>query len=258
METNTNKTGGGQTIQAVESAFKIIETLEITDGATVSEIADELDIATSTAYVYVKTLKQLGYIEKSQQHYHLGPRFLKHGCFARQRMKIYQAAKEETKNLASQTEELISLGIEDNGQRVVLYRAEGTEAVHDQAPTGEYTYMHWTGLGKAILAYLSSEHVDEIIDTYGLPRATEHTITDRTVLHEELDRIRTQGYAVGDEERKLGLRSAGVPILCDGDVQGAIAIAGPKQRLTIEEWENELLDEFTNSVNVIELKYKHY
>lgn len=258
MEMNTDKTGGGQTIQAVESAFEIIETLETNDGMTVSEIADEVDIATSTAYVYIKTLKQLGYIKKSTQHYHLGPRFLKHGCFARQRMQIYQAAKEEVKNLASQTDELISLGIEDNGQRVVLYRAEGTEAVHDQAPTGEYTYMHWTGLGKAILAYLSQERIDEIIDTYGLPQATEHTITDRTVLHEELDQIRSQGYALGDEERKLGLRSAGVPIICDGDVQGAVAIAGPKQRLTIEDLKNKLLDKFINSINIIELKYKHY
>lgn len=249
---------GRQRINAVENAFRIVESLEREDGATVTTIAAESGLARSTVYVYLNTLMSEGHVEKRGDRYHLGTRFLKYGCFARKQKDVYQASKKEIEKLAYRTGELVSLGIEDGGQRAVLYRAEGENAVYDKSPTGEYTYMHWSSLGKALLAALSDERVEEIIDEHGLPRATENTITDREELLAELDRASNRGYAVEDEEREPGIRSIGRPIVCDSEVKGAIAVAGPKHRFTAEYIEEILHKHLKDTTNVVELKYKHY
>ncbi|MFC4440372.1 MULTISPECIES: IclR family transcriptional regulator [Natrialbaceae] len=250
-ETNT------QTIKSVDLAFNIIDLIEEQRGATVSEIAAEYNMAESTTYVYLRTLAQKGYITKSNGKYHTGIRFLKHGGFARQRMKIYRCAKDEVNRLADETGELVSLAVEDMGKRVVLYRSEGEDAVYDRAPTGEYTHMHWTALGKALLASLPRERVKEIIDTHGLPAATENTITKWEKLCDELDRINKTGYAIGDEERRSGLRSVGKAFVCGEADRASIAIAGPTKRLDKRSID-ELIDELDHSINIIKLKYEHY
>ncbi|KTG12218.1 IclR family transcriptional regulator [Haloferax profundi] len=255
---NVTNNNGGQTIQGVETAFMIIESLESKNGATVSEVADELGLATSTTYVYFKTLRKLGYIKKDNQRYQVGPRFLKHGGYARKQLRIYNASKKQIDKLADETNELVSLGIDDGGQRVVIYRAEGENAVYDQSPTGDYTHMHWSALGKAILAHLPDEQVEEIVEAHGLPEATKHTITDKERLIEELEQIREIGYSIEDEERELGIRSIAVPVISDGTVEGAISVAGPKNRITDDYIDTELVEDLHNSVNIIELRFRHY
>lgn len=255
---NPDGAGGRQRIKSVETAFDILESLKREGGATVSTIAAESDLARSTVYVYLNTLESEGYVHKQGTSYHLGTRFLTLGCIARGRLNIYQAAKGQIEDVAARTGELVSLGIEDDGYRAVLYRAEGANAVHDRAPTGEYTHMHWSSLGKALLASLPVERVEAIVERHGLPRATENTITDRERLFESLGRIADRGYAIEDEEREPGIRSIATPIVCDGQVRGAIAIAGPKHRFTPGYVEETLYEELRRAVNVVELRYKHY
>lgn len=255
---NTDGAGGRQRIKSVETAFDIVESLQREGGATVSTIAAESDLARSTVYVYLNTLERQGYVKKEGTNYHLGTRFLTLGCIARERMNVYQAAKSQIEEVASRTGELVSLGIEDAGKRAVLYRAEGANAVHDRAPTGEYTHMHWSSLGKALLASLPDERVEAIIDQHGLPRATEKTITDREQLFESLEAIADRGYAIEDEEREPGIRSIATAIVCDGEARGAIAIAGPKHRLTPAYVGGTLSQHLRKAANVAELRYKHY
>lgn len=57
---------------------------------TVSELAVEQDIPTSTAHVHLKTLHSLGYVIKEDGAYRLGLRFLCDGGTIRQHQHIYQ------------------------------------------------------------------------------------------------------------------------------------------------------------------------
>ncbi|WP_336338761.1 IclR family transcriptional regulator domain-containing protein [Haloarcula brevis] len=69
----------------------------------------------------------------------------------RNELRAYPTAKLEIQNLAETTGEVANLGAEEDGQRVIVYQSEGSEAVYDNALIGEFTNMHWTALGKAIL-----------------------------------------------------------------------------------------------------------
>lgn len=251
----TNKSG--KTVGAVERAFSVIASLRETGAMTVSELARTMDIPTSTAHVHLKTLHSLGYVVKEDGAYRLSFRFLRDGGTVRQRRHIYRSGREEIDALATETGEVANLGVEENGQRVLLYQSEGSEAVYDNAPTGEYTNMHWTALGKSLLAHLPPTRVDEIIETHGLTVTTKRTIATREELSAELDAIRDRGYALEDEERRTGIRSVAVPLRVDDRTIGAISIAGPKNRLNDERIDDVLLEELYDAANVITVRYAY-
>lgn len=246
-------------IKAAENAFNIVEALENLDGATMSELASHLNMPKSTAHVYLKTLEELGYVVKDDTTYRLSLRFLKHGGYTRHRLDLYQAAKTQIDELSNETGEVVDLGVEENGKRVLLYKSEGPEGITQKPVTGEYTHMHMTALGKALLASQPDERVDEIIDMHGLPPATQHTITDREELFAELETIREQEFSLEDQERREGIRAIGVPIRDDENrAIGAVSISGPISKLSDKRISEDLLEQMRNAVNIIEIRHKNY
>lgn len=247
-------------LTSVMRAFEIIELIETREPVGVTELADELDLPKTTVHSYLSTLDSIGYIRNKNGSYSLSHRFLKLGGGIRHRSKLYQVAKHEVDRLALETGEVGNLGIEENGLRVLLYKSAQPGAVHDNAPIGEITNMHWTALGKAILAHLPKERVQEIIDARALTRANEHTITSSDHLFEELERIREQGYSVEDEERRYGVLTVSAPIFdrTSDTVIASISISGPKARLQESTSVEALADQVKSAANVVELEYMHY
>jgi len=246
---------GGKRVSSVQRAFDVVGVLRERGPMRIEAVAEALDVSTSTAHVHLKTLESVGYAVREDEGYRLGYRFLRDGIGVRQRSNVYDIARSEVEALADETGEVANLGVEEEGKRVILYQAEGTEAVYDNAPIGEYTNMHWTALGKSILAYLPDSYVECVVEAYGLPDRQDNTITDRDELAEELARVRDRNYALEDEERRAGIRSVAVPILVDDSVKGAISVSGPKERLDDRRIEEELLPALRNRVNVVEVKY---
>ncbi|AKU09386.1 MULTISPECIES: IclR family transcriptional regulator [Haloferax] len=249
--------GGGKRVKAVMRSYRVIGVLREQGTVRINDVADALGVPTSTAHVHLKTLEAAGYVVKDEHGYRLGLRFLRDGSITRGRLDVYGASRSEIKDLAESTGEVANLGVEENGQRVIVYQAEGDKAVYDNAPIGEFTHMHWTALGKAILAELPGERVTEIVDEYGLPTKTDHTISDRDALLEELETIRERGYALEDEERRDGIRSIAVPLVSDGSVIGAVSLSGPKERFNDDRIVDELFPALRDRKNVIEVKYAY-
>lgn len=245
---------GGKRISAVKRAFSVANVLRGSGTMRINDIAEALDIPMSTAHVHLKTLEDIGYVIKDDAGFRLGLQFLRDGSVIRDDLSVYSVAKSEIDNLAESTDEVANLGIEENGQRVILYQSEGSEAVYDNALIGEYTNMHWTALGKAILSELPNDYVKRIIDRYDLPAATPNTIVDLDTLFGELAQVREQGFALEDEERRTGIRSISVPITMDNHVVGAISLSGPKERFDDDRIEDELLPALKNHANVVEVK----
>lgn len=245
-------------IQAVVNVFEIVEEVGELDRCGVRELAAHMDLPKSTVHVYLKTLEEIGYVVQNEGKYQLGFRFLNLGGRVRHENSLYQVGRNNVDELAQMTSEVATMGCEERGYRVMLYRTEPTGAIFNNAPTGEYTRMHWTALGKAMLAQKSASEIDEIVTRLGLPQATEHTIVDHDALMDEVELIRSQGYAVEDEERVRGVKSVAVPIENDETSDAAISVAGPKHDFDATRIEEELLPALRNTANVIELKTKHY
>lgn len=253
-----NEESSPKTVQAVETTFDIVEVLTDIPAVGVSRIADEVGIPVSTAYVHLNTLRERGYVVKSDGAYRLSFQFLEHGGAVRQQISFFSDIQDAVDQIAYETGEAAGFAVEERGQRVVLYRSEGTVAAADQIPIGEYTHLHWTSMGKAIFANLPERRVDEIVDQHGLPARTSNTITDREELGEELAKVRACGYAVDNAERRRGIRGIAVPIINEQDeVIGSIGIAGPKARLD-PSFLNRVYDNLLEKRNIIEIRNDFY
>lgn len=241
-------------IKSAITTFRIIESLQELNGASLTELAHHIDLPKSNVHNYLSTLEEREYVIKRDRTYQVGIRFLELGAYARSRHDLYEIAVPELNKIAEEEGELVNLLIEEHGRGTYIYRASGKNAVQVDAHVGTRVYLHCTALGKAILASLPEERVDAIIDRHGLPNVTEKTITDRNELKEELTRVREREIAFDREERIDGLQCAAAPICSNTDrVLGSISIAGPKARIQGDYLEEEIPSLLKRAVNVIEL-----
>jgi DNA-binding IclR family transcriptional regulator len=241
-------------VNALETSLTIVETLKEQEHATLTELAQEVDLPKSTVFNHAKTLERNEYLVNDGGSYRVGCRFLELGAKARDYHDVYEIARQEVDRLAAETGEISALIIEEHGYGVFLHREEGTQAVHIDSYVGQRIYLHGAALGKAILASLPRERVDGIVDQHGLPALTPNTITDREELSAELDRIEGRGVALDDQERLNGLRGVAVPLTdADGNVLGSMSIAGPTSRVQDERFREEFPAKIKDAADVVEL-----
>lgn len=247
----------GRRVKSVQKSFNIIETLNDQGSATVSELSEVLDMPISTVHVYLQTLTDTGYVIRQGNEYELGLRFLETGSRVRSRLNVFQAARQEIIDLCWQTGERVGLGVAEGGKRVQLWQIEDKDAVSDDNYIGEFAHIHCTSLGKMLLASFNNAQIEEIIKRHGLPQATERTIVEADELFEEIEQIRSHGYAIEDEEHKLGMRSVSVPLrVGEGDTIGALGIAAAKSRVTPQKC-NEYVNHLQKKANIISIKYNY-
>ena len=236
----------------------IISVLDHEGPMGVTELAETLGIAKSTAHYHLSTLRRNGFVTKDGTRYGLGLSFLKMGLQTRRREPLFDAAKEEINKLADETGELAILSIEQRGMGVYLYKRGGSDALDIDAPIGGSATLHNRALGKAMLSRFTEERVDQILDRHGLPETAERTITTREDLKRVLQEVREEGVAFNREESIDGIHGVGVPITsAEGEVLGAISVAGPAKRLNGSLFSDDLPDLLSRARNVIELNYQH-
>lgn len=245
-------------VRTTEKTLRLIELLKQRDGGRVTELANQLDMGKSAVHNHLSTLEEHGYVIKNDETYRLGLKLLELGGYTRDRLSLYEIAEPEVKGIAEETGERANLMTEEDGEGVYLYRSKGEQAIDLDTYTGLRVPLHTTALGKAILAYMPRERVEEIIDQRGLAQPTENTIADRDALFDRLELVRERGFALDDEERLVGLRCVAAPIeTADGTVLGAISVSAPTSRMGTERFEGEIPDVVRGAANVIELSVKY-
>ncbi|SDK59750.1 IclR family transcriptional regulator [Natronorubrum texcoconense] len=244
-------------MSSVLRAFDVLTVLWEVNGAGPSEVATRMDVPKSTAHVYLHTLEETGYVVNDGGEYRLSHQFLATGSRIKHRNSLFQAAEPKLRELAMETGELITLVIEEAGQSVILHKETGDRSLELGIYSGMITPLHSNATGKAILANLPPERTDEIIETHGLTPLTEKTVTDEERLRTELDSIREQGYAVDWDQQVKGMGLIGAPIEIDGELKGAVGIAGPTGRIQDETYQTTLRQELQGTIDSITIKYRY-
>jgi len=244
-------------INAVDRTVDILEQLRERDGATVTELAETVDLSPGTVHTYLSTLADRGYVRKEGETYHVGLFVLPLGEYVRTNSDIYAAAKPVLDELATETGEATHLVVESHGREIPLYERFGTEAVGEELYEAIKGYprrnLHCSAAGKAILAHASPGRRETVLDDYDFAGRTPQTTTDETALETELNAIRDRGFARNDEEQIQGLRAVGAPIQYDGRVRGAISLSAPTSRLRGERFAATVPERIMQAANVVEI-----
>lgn len=241
-------------MKTVETAFQLLEYIKDQDGGTLKQITEEFDMANSTAHRHLSTLENLGYLIKEGGIYYPSMRFLDIGAYVKNRTKLFRLAQPKVDDLAEETGEQVQFLVEEHGRGMTVHRASGNQAVQTNPGLGKPIPLHTNAAGKAILAQMSEDEIEELIDVYGLHAKTEHTITDKKELLQDIDRIQERGYSTNEQERTPGLRAVGVPIRAPNDFfNSSISISGPANRMKGERFSEEIPDLLRGTANEIEL-----
>mgnify|MGYP002760824585 FL=1 len=240
-------------IESDETLFDIVEHLRQLDGAGVTELAEELGLAKSTVHGHLTTLRERGFVVKRSGRYELGLRFFEYGQYVRSQLEIVQSGTAVVAQLEEETREMVWLLTHQNGKAIYVYGRSGDNDIDINTILGTRTHMHYNSCGTAILANLPESEVRHVVDTHGLPARTSNTSTDPERLLAELDRIREQGYALNLSEDLDGIHAVGVPLTVDGEVQGALSVAGPAHRMPKERCEGDVLDRLLAATDEIDL-----
>lgn len=247
---------GPRTIKSAGRLFALVQGLDELEQAGVTQLAEYVDLPTSTVHQYLASLVENEYVVKRGDTYRLALRFLGHGMKIRDEMPLYTHSQPVLEELAEETEEIAWLLVKEHGVAVTLSRVVGEHGLEKfRGRVGGRSELHTHAAGKAILANIPRQRVDEIIEQRGLISHTDQTITDPDVLYEELAEIRERGYAYNEDETIPGIRSVGAAITgADDEVLGAVAVGGPENRLKGEYFCETLPDLLTGAANEIELK----
>lgn len=109
--------------------------------------------------------------------------------------------------------------------------AESTQRVKLAAAPGQRLPAFCTASGKAILAFLPEDKVNDLL-AGSIARHTKNTLTSIDAILEDLRIERERGYATSEQEFEDGINAIAAPI-CNNPI-GSVSIAGPAYRLTRE------------------------
>jgi DNA-binding IclR family transcriptional regulator len=223
-------------IESVDNALRLLLLFRKTDVIRVTDAADALGVARSTAHRLLLTLANQGFVqqERNSRSYRAGPSLMEFGFWTASLPEIRTAARPHLEALAQELEETTNLLVlEGDGARFVD-SVESIRTVRVSGRTGTLLPAFATAGGKALLAALADADARALLSGR-LRRMTSVTITNRNELFEELSDIRRLGYAINRGESLDGLHAVAVCIRdANGFAVAALAASVPADRGNIK------------------------
>ena len=156
------------------------------------------------------------------------------------------------RKLRDLTGETVLLASLYGSEGVVLAQVESNQPVKVTIRIGHHFPLHSAAPGKILLAYLSQNEQDEIIEKMNFTPFTDKTTTDRTAFKKILEQVRKNGFAFDLGEELPDIRCAAVPVLdANNYPEGAIWFSGPASRLPNYKLKEHLehLLKYVNKIN---------
>ncbi len=229
---------GAYNLQTVERTLQLLDKFasQPAYGWSMSELARETGVHKTTVLRMLSTLEQHAYLvrEEESSRYRLGPAAIALGGAASQ-PQLRQVAYPELRKLTDETGETSLLHVLSGTETVCVDKVESPQPVRVTFDIGSRGPLHAGSSGKSLLAFLDSYELERLLPNLELRRYTDLTITGVEELREELERIRTQGFATSYGELDPEVHAIGVPIRnAMGRLEAGVALVCPDSRCTEE------------------------
>jgi PcaR/PcaU/PobR family beta-ketoadipate pathway transcriptional regulator len=210
---------------------------------SLTDISQRLQLNKTTTFRLLCTLESLGYLERDPQTklYRPALEVLRLGFVVLNSLEVRQVAAPYLRQLVEEIQETVNLAVLDNHEVVCIDRVGSKHLVNVYRPVGSRLPAYCTSMGKALLAFLPPEQLEEVLADTTWVRHNETTIVTPEVLKENLALVRQRGFADSDGELIPELRDVSAPIhQYDGQVVAALNISTPAHRVSYEKLISEL------------------
>jgi IclR family KDG regulon transcriptional repressor len=226
-------------VQTIERTSLILDTLgQSPQGISIRDLSEKIKLPKGTTHRLISSLTYFGYARQDSKtrNYFLGLKLVELGNLLLNQLDLRKEAEPFLYNLAERTKETVHMVFLDRDEIVYIDKVEldhNPSGLRMASRIGLRNPAHSCAVGKVLLSHLPEEELNRIIKQKGLVKRTENTITDLSQLKEHLKSVRSQGYAIDDEENERGIRCIAAPIYNEaGKAVAAVSISGPAFRVT--------------------------
>jgi IclR family transcriptional regulator, acetate operon repressor len=206
-------------------------------GLSQADLAERLALPRTTLYRLLASLVARGLLRRDAQRrvYCLGFKCFEFARRAHDMPDLVVAASAELHALRDLTGETTYLGVLEGSQVVAMERCDGAHSLRSTSVLGQVKPVYATSQGKAILSAMPAARREKLVRELVLVPLTPSTITERRRLLEDIRVSAARRWSIDDQEIVPGVRCVGAAVIdADGIVRGAISVAGPAFRMTLE------------------------
>lgn len=200
---------------------------------TATEVAQELGLAPSTTYRYIRSLRDYGLIEESQGVYVPGWRLMEISGQHLTHTRLAEAGGRHLKTLTYQTGETAVLAVRAGSHAICLRQSVSSTPDHCAFRINELLPLYAGAGQRMLLAHAPKPIVEVATRDMVAYSPTTPTASD---LPETLARVRRDGFALSRGEFRVGAVAVAVPVYASGEVACSLTLAGPEERCDNEAW----------------------
>ncbi len=235
--------------------------MSATDEVSVNELVDEFGYNRSTVHHMLKTMKLEGFITQNQRtkNYNIGSEIFNGWIKDRDMHNYLMRLKPTIKEIVNNCKETTTMFVRENDRAICVLGEESEQIIKAYLMIGREIPLYCTAAGRAMLAYLPKDEVEQILQISGMKKYMKKTIIDKDLLYEDLAEVREKGYAIEKEEFEELINAVGIPILNkENRPVASVSVVGPIMRFTdqkIEECIPFLLEKSKEMSEMVQGKY---
>ena len=211
------------------------------DRLTLSDVARLVSLPRATARRCLLTLRSLGYVESQGRYFSLSPQVLTLAQAYLSSSPLPRVAQSSLERVSEILGESCSLSLLHGDEVIYIARSTRKRIGSLHRDVGSHLPAHCTSMGRILLAALSDADLEAYLATARLEEFTRRTVTDKTVLRARIDKVKTLGYCIVDQELELGLLSISLPVHnASGRIIAALNVSAQASHIT----KKKLADKF--------------
>jgi len=246
-KTDTAPADPKNTVQSLAKGFKVLQAFTAQEPElTMAEVARKADLDNATAFRFLNTLVNLGYVDKvdNSRLFRLSLKVLELGFHAIARSDLRTHARPILRGLVGEVNEAASIAVLDGSSAMYAERVQaGLTQLGVDTRIGSRIPAYSSAVGQAILAWLPRETQIKVLSGQPMIKLTETTITDMDALLARLDQVRELGFVLSNQETVTGVYVLAAPVFdVDGMPVAALSVAAPVHRGTLDQFKENTLD----------------
>lgn len=214
-------------LQTLSKGIQVLEYLVEHNSTTVTSMAKNLSMQKSASYRFLNTFKLHGYVIQDEfNNYILTDRLKKLGNGIIPKIELHKIFVSILNSISEKfhapADIISNLGVWNGND--ITYLAQNNNTTYSQFSEGGHVPAYCSALGKVILSYMPEAEVKEYMENTKFEQFTINTTKKEDFL-QELERTKSRGYSVMNDELCVGLKGIGIPVIIEGQpVQYALSL----------------------------------
>ena len=237
----------------IKKTFEVLKLIvDSNKSLGVTEISTTLSHSKSTVFGILKALQDMGFITKSKtsKRYTIGQELFKLSKKVLQGDVLTTVARPFLEKLVELVDETVFLCAREDGIVKVLDTIETSKKLKISSPVGTKFPITSAAFCKAFLSGISDTEAKNLLKEWGLPRYTEHSITDIDQFLEEIKKTKDTGYSLDLEEYHMGIRAIAALVYENSYPVASVCIIGFTGSMTDDKL-GKMAKHLTNTVQEI-------